>query len=75
MKQQVHLLLERYTEIKDLLEEYTSQHHNNMLWDIIGYYRDLEEYEEVDLDCLEKQVGLFENLLYTYRNLEYLYSQ
>ena len=75
MKQQVHLLLDRYTEIKDLLEEYTSQHHNNMLWDIIGYYRDLEEYEEVDLDCLKKQVGLFENLLYTYRNLEYLYSQ
>ena len=70
VKKEAELLLGRYMEIKDMLEDHTSEHHDNMLCDIMGYYEDIEEHGEVDNDCLKKQVGLCEKLLYTYQSLD-----
>lgn len=34
-------LINRYFELKDMIEEYTSIYHDEMHWDIQGYYEDL----------------------------------
>lgn len=65
-------LLNKYFELKDELEEYTSEHHDNILWDIIGYREELEENPDEDEEGyykdVEKQVKTFTAILKAYED-------
>jgi hypothetical protein len=65
------MLLRKYSEIKDELLNYTEEHHDNMLFDIEGYWNtfDLDE-----IDSLEEQVKTFEVMLTLYKNINYIYG-
>jgi len=67
-------LLSVYFDIKDELEDYTSEHHDDILWDVQGYHEEIAEnpddeeyYDELHKD-LEKQVTLFKEILKAYEN-------
>lgn len=64
-------LISRYMRAKDNLLDHTQELHDGMYYDIQGYCEELPE--DVDLECLEKQVKTAEKLLECYRNLEYTY--
>ena len=65
-------LLEKYSNLKDELEDYTSKHHDDMLWDIVGYNEELEENPDEDEEeyysDLEKQIEKFTAILKAYEN-------
>ena len=63
-------LIDRYMDLKDELLEFTDEHHDNMLWDVMGYC----EEDDIDIDTLKKQVKAFEMMLEAHKLIEYTYS-
>lgn len=64
--------LKRYSAIKDELIEYTDAFHDDMMYDIEGYYS--EELDDEDKADLVKQVESFENILKGYKALKYKFG-
>lgn len=69
-------LLRKYSEIKDDLLDYTDELHDGMLYDIRGYYEELDEggITDKDLAILKKQVNSFELILKGYKGIKYIYG-
>ena len=57
-------LIDRYSELKDLIEDYTSQYHDEIYWDLIGYCEDLENKDLTStcIETLEARVNACETL-------------
>lgn len=68
MKNPIH----RYTELKDELMEYTDEFHDDMMYDIEGYYS--EQLDDDDKADLVRQVEAFENILKGYKALNYKFG-
>lgn len=68
MKNPIH----RYTELKDELMEFTDEFHDDMMYDIEGYFS--EQLDDDDKADLIKQVEAFENILKGYKALEYKFG-
>jgi hypothetical protein len=62
--------LEKYSQLKDELLEFTEEYHDAMYFDIEGYYDD----SFVDMVALENQVKAFENLLEALKKINYTYA-
>jgi len=68
MKNPIH----RYTELKDELMEFTDEFHDDMMYDIEGYWSlPLDDEDKADL---VKQIEAFENILKGYKALEYKFG-
>jgi len=65
-------LLRRYDEIKDELMDFTDEFHDDMMYDIEGYYS--EQLDDDDKADLAKQVEAFENILKGYKALNYKFG-
>ena len=64
-------LLRRYNEITNELMDYTDDFHDDMMYDIQGYYSLLDDEDKADL---AKQVEAFENILKGYKALKYKFG-
>lgn len=62
--------LEKYSQLKDELLEFTEEYHDSMYFDIEGYYED----SFVDMVELENQVKAFEMLLEALKKIKYTYA-
>lgn len=62
--------LEKYSQLKDELLEFTEEYHDSMHFDIEGYYED----SFVDMVELENQVKAFEMLLEALKKIKYTYA-
>jgi len=85
MQKKFEKLLKEYSEIKDELENHTSENNDNMLYDIQGYYENLNLYlhygeKRVELDinesyeCLKKQLKAARMLLKAHQSLKYIFG-
>jgi hypothetical protein len=63
-------LLEKYSQLKDELLEFTEEYHDSMYFDIDGYYDD----SFVDMVVLENQVKAFQMLLDALKQINYTYA-
>ena len=64
--------IHRYTELKDELMEFTDEFHDDMMYDIEGYYS--EQLDDDDKADLLRQVEAFENILKGYKALNYKFG-
>lgn len=64
--------IHRYAELKDELMEFTDEFHDDMMYDIEGYYS--EQLDDDDKADLVKQVEAFENILKGYKALKYKFG-
>lgn len=67
-------LINEYFDLKDQLEDYTSEWHDAMLWDIQGYHEDFDDLTDKDIETLENQVQCFRTILQSIKKLEFVYS-
>ena len=67
-------LLEEYFELKDKLEYHTSMFHDAIYYDIEGYWEDIEELNDKDIETLTKQVKCFRMILKGVEGLNYVYG-
>jgi len=68
-------LLTQYSAIKDELMDYTMDFYDAMLYDIQGYWEQIEENEEdIDKEQLIKQVRGFEAILEGLKAIKYIYG-
>lgn len=68
MKNPIH----RYTELKYELMEFTDEFHDDMMYDIEGYWS--EQLDDDDKADLVKQVKAFENILKGFKALKYKFG-
>lgn len=45
-KKEMYALVDKYFDLKDELEDYTSKYHDEIFYDCQGYYEDLSESED-----------------------------
>jgi hypothetical protein len=62
-------LINKYSDLRDELMDYTMDHFDSMGYDISGYYND-----EIDIERLKQQVKAFELMLKAYKLLDYKYG-
>lgn len=62
-----------YHYVKDMLEDYSSEFHDNIHWDVVGYYQDLNEGEEIDRNTLISNITHFVNIFNAYEGISYTY--
>ena len=67
-------LIDDYFDLKDQLEDYTSEWHDAMLWDIKGYHEDFNSLTDSDIETLENQVQCFRLILQSIKKLKFVYS-
>ena len=67
-------LLMEYKNIKDSLIEFTDNFHDDMQYDIDGYWDYYSLIDERDIKDLKIQVEAFKNLLKGYRKLQYKFN-
>lgn len=66
-------LLNRYSEIKDELLDYTQSLHDGMYYDIDGYWDSYYMDDFDDLPTLRTQVEAFELILKGYKSINYVF--
>jgi hypothetical protein len=64
--------IHRYVELKDELMDYTDEFHDDMMYDIEGYYS--EQLDDDDKADLVRQIEAFENILKGYKALSYKFG-
>jgi len=74
MRRKANYLLKQYTDLKDALENYTSEWHDAMFWDIDGYWEDIDNLTDEDIETLENQVKCFRSILQSIEKLKFVYS-
>jgi len=74
MRSKAKSLLNEYFDLKDQMEDYTSEWHDAMLWDIQGYHEDFDDLTDKDIETLKNQVKCFRSILQSIKKLEFVYS-
>ena len=74
MRSKARSLLNEYFDLKDQLEDYTSEWHDAIFFDIQGYYEDFNSLTDGDIETLENQVQCFRSILQSIKKLEFVYS-
>lgn len=72
-KRKVYDLINEYFDLKDQLEDYTSEWHDAMLWDIQGYHEDFDDLTDKDIETLENQVRCFRTILRSIKKIKFVY--
>jgi len=67
-------LLQEYFRLKDELEDHTSMFHDDMYYDIQGYWEDIEELNDNDIETLTNQVECFRMILKGIEGISYVYG-